>query len=122
MSEPEQTILDKTTPEQITIENKIAPKPHIHHPRLYLRKIKYDIEILEENVDYINMKDCVNTQVLTAEFCVKYVLNEEYMSCIEDTYCINYGYVLQRQPHLTKEDIFREYAKINNGEGYWHGI
>ena len=122
MSEPEQTILEKTTPEQITNENKIAPKPYIHHPRLYLRKIKYDIEILEENVDYINMKECVNTQVLTAEFCVKYVLNEEYMSCIEDTYCINYGYVLQRQPHLTKEDIFREYAKINNGEGYWHGI
>jgi hypothetical protein len=44
------------------------------------------------------------------------------MSCIEDTYCIDKGYVLRRQPHLTNEDIMREYAKINNGDGYEHGI
>ena len=98
------------------------PQPYIHHNKLNLRKIKYDIQTLEENVDNIHMKTCVNTQILTAEFCVKYVLNEDYMSCIEDTYCISYEYVLQRQPHLTKEDIFREYAKINNGKGYSHGI
>ena len=79
-----------------------------------LRINKYDIETLERNVDNLNMKTCVNTQVLTAEFCVKYVLNEDYMSCIEDTYCIDKGYVLRRQPHLTNEDIMREYAKINN--------
>ena len=89
---------------------------------LNLRSNKYDIETLEKNVDYINMKTCVNTQILTAEFCVKYILNEDYMSCIEDTYCIDKGYVLRRQPHLTNEDIMREYAKINNGEGYEHGI
>ena len=87
-----------------------------------LRINKYNIETLERNVDNLNMKTCVNTQVLTAEFCVKYVLNEDYMSCIEDTYCLTYGYVLQRQPHLTKEEIFEEYKKINNGEGYTHGI
>ena len=89
---------------------------------LNLRSNKYDIETLEKNVDYINMKTCVNTQILTAEFCVKYILNEDYMSCIEDTYCIDKGYVLRRQPHLTNEDIMREYAKINNGDGYEHGI
>ena len=89
---------------------------------LNLRSNKYDIETLEKNVDYINMKTCVNTQILTAEFCVKYILNEDYMSCIEDIYCIDKGYVLRRQPHLTNEDIMREYAKINNGDGYEHGI
>ncbi len=111
---------------KIPITTPEIPIPHtqqyIHHNKLNLRKIKYDIQTLEENVDNIHMKTCVNTQILTAEFCVKYVLNEDYMSCIEDTYCISYGYVLQRQPHLTKEDIFREYAKINNGKGYSHGI
>lgn len=89
---------------------------------LNLRQQKYDMETLEKHVDKIDMKTCVNTQILTAEFCVKYVLNEDYMSCIEDTYCLDYSYVLSRQPHLTKEDIMREYAKINNGEGYAHGI
>jgi len=89
---------------------------------LDLRNEKYDIKTLEENIDHINVKTCVNTQVLTAEFCVKYILNEEYMSCIEDTYCIDTGYVLKRQPHLTYEEIRHEYSKINDGKGYAHGI
>jgi len=87
-----------------------------------LHQHKYDIETLEKNIDHIDMKTCVNTQMLTAEFCVKYILNEEYMSCVEDTYCLVTSYVLKRQPHLTLEDIMREYKKINNGEGYAHGI
>ena len=87
-----------------------------------LRINKYDIETLERNVDNLNMKTCVNTQVLTAEFCVKYVLNEDSMSCIEDTYCIDSGYVLKRQPHLTYAEILHEYSKINDGKGYAHGI
>jgi hypothetical protein len=87
-----------------------------------LRINKYDIETLERNVNNLNMKTCVNTQILTAEFCVKYVLNEDYMSCIEDTYCIDTGYVLKRQPHLTYEEIRHEYSKINDGKGYAHGI
>ncbi len=111
-----------TVPEESKSQYQPQSQHYIHHNKLNLRKNKYDIKTLEENVDYINMKECVNTQVLTAEFCVKYILNEDYMSCIEDTYCLCYGYVLQRQPHLTKEEIFKEYAKINNGEGYSHGI
>ena len=59
---------------------------------LNLRKEKYDIETLEKNIHTICVKTCVNTQILTAEFCVKYVLNEDYMSCIEDTYCLDIGY------------------------------
>jgi hypothetical protein len=89
---------------------------------LDLRNVKYDIKTLEAHVDDIHMKTCVNTQILTAEFCVKYVLNEEYMSCIEDTYCIDTGYVLKRQPHLTYKEIMHEYSKINDGKGYSHGI
>ena len=89
---------------------------------LDLRNEKYDIKTLEKNIDHINVKTCVNTQILTAEFCVKYILNEDYMSCIEDTYCIDIGYVLKRQPHLTYEEIRAEYKKINGGAGYAHGI
>ncbi len=87
-----------------------------------LRINKYDIETLERNVDNLNMKTCVNTQILTAEFCVKYVLNEDYMSCIEDTYCIDTGYVLKRQPHLTYEEIRHEYSKINDCKVNAHGL
>ena len=89
---------------------------------LDLHNKKYDMVTLEQHVNELDMKTCVNTQILSAEFCVKYILNEDYMSCIEDTYCLDYSYVLHRQPHLTKEDIMREYAKINDGAGYAHGI
>jgi hypothetical protein len=89
---------------------------------LNLRQEKYSIADLEKNVDKINMKTCVNTQTLTAEFCVKYVLNEDYMSCIEDTYCIDKGYVLKRQPHITEKELMDAYEKINDGKGYAHGI
>jgi hypothetical protein len=44
------------------------------------------------------------TQKLTADFCVKYILNEEYSSCVEETY-INAYDVLQAQPHITKEEL-----------------
>jgi len=102
--------------------NVISNRKFFSGSPLNLRKEKYDIETLEKNIHTICVKTCVNTQILTAEFCVKYVLNEDYMSCIEDTYCLDIGYVLRKQPHLTREDIMSEYSKINNGEGYEHGI
>jgi hypothetical protein len=86
---------------------------------MYLRTNKYSVETLIQNIDEINIKTCINTQTLTADFCVKYVLNQEYMSCIEDTYLINIDYVLSKQQHLTREAIVRAYEKI---EGYKHGI
>jgi hypothetical protein len=104
------------------MEHKISDDKDISMNVFNLRKYKYDIETLEKNIGYICVKTCVNTQILTAEFCVKYILNEDFMSCVEDTYCIDKGYVLRRQPHLTDEDIMTEYAKINNGDGYAHGI
>ena len=46
---------------------------------------------------------------MTAEFCVKYILDEKYMTCLEDTYLIDFNYVLQKQPHITKEELRKEY-------------
>ncbi len=73
-----------------------------------LRKRKYDISTLEKNINNLSMKTLLYTQNLTAEFCVKYILNDEYASCIEDTYiCI--GDVLNAQKHLTVSDIATVY-------------
>ena len=35
---------------------------------------KYTIDVLEKNVDKLNKKVLLCTQTLTAEFCVKYIL------------------------------------------------
>lgn len=74
-----------------------------------LCKNKYDIDTLIHNINHLYIKTIVNTQILTAEFCVKYILDEKYMTCLEDTYLIDFNYVLQKQPHITKEELRKEY-------------
>ena len=69
-----------------------------------LKKNKYSITILEENINYLSIKTLLYTQVLTAEFCAKYILNDEYASCVEDTYICFYD-VLQAQKHITEEEL-----------------
>ena len=66
-----------------------------------LRNHKFDIHILEKNINNLSLKTLLYTQTLTAEFCVKYILDQKYASCVEDTY-IDIGDVLNAQPHITK--------------------
>ena len=70
-----------------------------------LNENKYTIDELEKNMDYLCPKILVNTQKLTPEFCIKYILNEEYMSCEEEKYLLTYGYVLYCQPHITRQQL-----------------
>lgn len=69
-----------------------------------LRTGQYSISVLEENIDRLTNKTLLYTQKLTADFCVNYILNEEYSSCVEETY-INAYDVLQAQLHITKEEL-----------------
>lgn len=76
-----------------------------------LHKKKYDIELLEKNIHNLSMKTLLYTQDLTAKFCIKYILNEKYASCVEDTFlCI--GDVLNAQKHITRESIYQAYNKL----------
>ena len=70
-----------------------------------LIKNKYSMEELEANVNHLEIKHILQHQILTAEFCAKYVLNEDYATCEEDLYLIDIGYVLYHQKHLTREMI-----------------
>ena len=80
-----------------------------------LRRKKYDIQLLEKNIRNFSMKTLLYTQDLTAEFCIKYILNEKYASCVEDTFlCI--GDVLNAQKHLTREEIYDAFHKLNREE------
>jgi len=76
-----------------------------------LRKKKYDIEVLEKNIHNLSMKTLLYTQDLTADFCIKYVLNEKYASCVEDTF-LSMGDVLNSQKHITRFAIYQAYNKV----------
>lgn len=69
-----------------------------------LKKKMYPIEVLIKNVCHLSIKSLLRWQKLDADFCNKYILNEEYQ-CVEETYLITIEYVLQRQPHLRYEDL-----------------
>ena len=76
-----------------------------------LRQHKYLIEDLEKYIEDLNMKTLVNTQKLTIDFCVKYILNEEYAQCNEEVDLLTIDYVLYNQPHLDKAELLDAYYK-----------
>lgn len=68
------------------------------------RKKLFPIEELIKNIDNLSIKTLLRWQKLDADFCKKYILNEEYQS-VEEQYLITIEYILKRQPHLTYDDL-----------------
>ena len=77
-----------------------------------LRQYKYSVEELEKYITDLNMKTLVNTQILTIDFCVRYVLNENYAQCNEEIDLLTVLYVAHRQPHLDKSELLDAYYKF----------
>lgn len=77
-----------------------------------LRQHKYSIEQLEKYINDLNMKILVNTQKLTIDFCVKYILNEEYAQCNEEVDLLTVHYVSYNQPHLDEAELLNAYYKF----------
>ena len=68
-------------------------------------KNKYSLRELEENINNLQIKIILNTQTLDADFCAKYILDEKRCTCEEDLWLIDIGYVLEKQPHITREEL-----------------
>lgn len=75
---------------------------------------KYDIEILEKNINHLNKKVLLCTQKLTAEFCIKYILVMDIESGSEDSYIFDKNYILERQQHITDEEFDTVYNLYYN--------
>lgn len=75
-----------------------------------LNKKKYSIEILENNINNLTITKILRTQKLTPEFCVKYILNDDYACCVEETYICDLD-VLRYQPHIKHSDL--QNARLN---------
>jgi hypothetical protein len=65
---------------------------------------QYDYETLKTNIYCVSLIDILKTQKLTADFCVKYILNKKFQLADEDQN-ITIETVKQLQPHLTNEDF-----------------
>jgi hypothetical protein len=65
---------------------------------------QYDMTTLKENIYAHNIWDILKTQVLTKEFCVKYILNKNYQ-LTEEEEKITFKDVLKFQPHIDKREL-----------------
>ena len=74
---------------------------------------KFSEKELKENIHNLSLRKIVLTQHLTADFVVKYILNENFHTCTEDSY-IDIYFVLQEQKHLTFEEISTLLNKCNS--------
>jgi hypothetical protein len=70
-----------------------------------LYKNKYELSILEKNIMNLSGKTLLSTQYLTAEFCAKYILNDNFYEGVEEDYLYTGDYVLGKQKHISKEDL-----------------
>jgi hypothetical protein len=82
-----------------------------------LYKNKYELSILEKNIMKLSGKTLLTTQHLTAEFCAKYILNDNYYEGVEEDYLYTCDYVLGKQKHISKEDLL--YWIIQTPDAYY---
>jgi len=84
-------------------------------PRLTNKMImqnKYDIKILEQNIEHLDHKTLLCFQVLTAEFCVEHILDLDIESGNEDSYIFDKIYIMNNQLHITDDEWDKAYKKF----------
>jgi len=69
-----------------------------------LHKNTYELSELKANIYAVSLLDVLKTQKLTADFCVKYILNPNFQLTSEDE-AITVDNVKEFQPHITKEEL-----------------
>lgn len=65
---------------------------------------QYDYETLKANIYAVSLLDILKTQKLTADFCVKYILNENFQLTDEDQ-GITLEMVKKYQQHITEIEL-----------------
>ena len=92
--------------------NEVKKTNLLRDDDLIKNKFKYSVAELEASVDKLSVKVLLNYQKLDAEFCAKYILNDYCATCNEDTYICS-GDVLNKQRHLTREELSEACIKFN---------
>jgi hypothetical protein len=78
-----------------------------------LYKNQYDYETLKANIYAVSLMDILKTQKITSDFCVKYILNEDFQFTDEDQ-SISMETVKQYQPHLSEIDLIGAIMKATH--------
>jgi hypothetical protein len=71
----------------------------------------YSLDILRKNINNLNKKVVLSTQKLTAQFCVKYILDTAIESGNQESGIYTKEHILRRQPHITNEEFDKCYLE-----------
>ena len=74
---------------------------------------QYDYETLKTNIYAVSLIDILKTQKLTADFCVKYILNTDFQLSDEDQ-TITIDMVKKYQPHIVMLDFVDAQLRATN--------
>jgi hypothetical protein len=74
---------------------------------------QYDYVTLKTNIYCVSLLDILKTQKLTSEFCVKYILNEDFQILDEDQN-ITVDTVKKYQQHISDSDLVTSFTKVND--------
>jgi hypothetical protein len=72
--------------------------------KLDLTTNKFNMKTLKDNIYNLNLLEIIETQVLTKDFIIKYILNKDYQLTKEEM-DISIKYVLKWQKHINKLDL-----------------
>lgn len=77
---------------------------------------KYSIDVLEKTIHYLNKKVVLSTQKLTAQFCIKFILDTAIESGNKTSGIYTKNYILRRQPHISSEEFDKCYLEYIDGK------
>jgi len=77
---------------------------------------KYSIDVLTKHFHSVNTNVVLKTQKLTAQFCVKYILDSPIESGNKYSDYYNKTYILNCQKHISEEEFDKAYDLINQDD------
>lgn len=72
---------------------------------------KYSIEVLTKHIHYLNKKVVLSTQKLTAQFCIKFILDTAIEPGNETSGIYTKNNILRKQQHITSEEFDKCYLE-----------
>jgi hypothetical protein len=78
-----------------------------------LYRNQFDYETLKTNIYVVSLLDILKTQKLTADFCVKYILNEDFQFLHEEQ-LISIETVKKYQTHLSDIELVSALLRATN--------
>ena len=76
----------------------------------------YSIDVLTKHINYLNKKVVLNTQKLTAQFCIKFILDTPIESGNKDSTIYTKEHILRRQQHISSEEFDKCYFEYLRNE------